>query len=323
MQFPEIPEDKIRGMLIGMCIGDALGSKYEEDFDMIEYDSYLEGHTKVTVKERGHSHVSMLPAGVLSDASLVPLELGRALVVNPIYPWQRNNIITRYQNWMALESRPWSSPDMDRYFKGIKTINGYDKRWKEDSQQPINKMLINESVLTRMIPISCITTTNQYAYEEAKLTHHEPLVVDASVLYCNSLRLAFWDVDISEINNKIKENVQHPVIGSCIRLGQEGTECTLTGIGRTACFNPFFLLGMMEYQNIKTFEQAIMLIITRYQSGDIRYLCALIGAFYGAYLGYNELSLETTTGFNIEVVRKNKELQDFDTLCSALKQLSN
>lgn len=323
MQFPEIPEDKIRGMLIGMCVGDALGSKYEEDFDMVEYNPYLEGQVKVTVRERGHSHVSMLPAGTLSDASLVPLELSRALVINTAYPWQRNTIITRYQAWMSAESRPWSSPDMERYFKNVKTINTYDKRWNEDSLQPLNKMLINESVLTRMIPISCITSSNAYAFEETKLTHHEPLVMDASVLYCNALRLAIWDVDISEINNKIKENVQHPVIASCIRLGQEGLECTLTGIGRTACFNPFFLLGMMEYQKITSLEQAIQFIITNYQSGDIRYLCTLIGAFYGAYLGYNEIQLESSTAFNIEVVRKNKDLQDFDTLCASLKQLSS
>lgn len=322
MQFPDIPEDKIRGMLIGMCIGDALGSKYEEDFEMKDYNPYLEGTVKVTARDRGHTYVSMLPAGILSDASLVPLELGRGLVVNPIYPWQRNNIITRYQTWMSSEVRPWSSPDMDRYFKGTKTINIYDKRWKEDSLQHLSKMLINESVLTRMVPISCIKSTNQYGFEEAKLTHHEPLVMDASILYCNSLRLAMWDVDISEINTKIKENAQHPILASCTRLGQEGTECTLTGPGRTACFNPFFLLGMMEHQNIKTLEQAIMFIITNYQSGDIRYLCALIGAFYGAYLGYADLQLEPSTLFNIEVVRKNKELQDFDTLCSALKQLS-
>lgn len=320
MQFPE---DKIRGMMIGMCVGDALGSKYEEDFDMIEYNPYLEGNVKVTVRDRGHSHVSMLHAGVLSDASLVPLELARGLVVNPVYPWQRNAIITRYQAWMALESRPWSSPDMDRYFKGTKTLTAYEKRWREDSIQPLSKMLINESVLTRMIPISCISSTNQFAYEETKLTHHEPLVVDAAVLYCNTLRLAMWDVDISEINNKIKENVQHPILSAVVTLGQEGTECTLTGIGRSACFNPFFLLGMMEYQKINSLEQAIQFIITHYQSGDIRYLCALIGAFYGAYLGYSDLMLEPSTSFNVEVVRKNKDLQDFDTLCSALKQLSS
>lgn len=323
MQFPEIPEDKIRGMILGMCIGDALGSKYEEDFDMKEYNPYLDGSVKVTSKDRGHTYVNMLNAGVLSDASLIPIELSRALVVNPIYPWQRNNIVTRYQTWMSSEIRPWSSPDMDRYFKGTKTINAYDKRWKEDSQQPLSKMLINESVMTRMIPISCIISTNQYALEEAKLTHHEPLVMDACVLYCNALRLAFWDVDITEINNKIKENVQHPVIASCTRLGQEGTECTLTGIGRTACFNPFFVLGMMEYQKINTLEQAIQFIITNYQTGDIRYLCSLIGAFYGAYLGYSDLQMEPSTAFNTEIVRKNKELLDFDTLCSSLKQLSN
>lgn len=323
MYFPEIPEDKIRGMLIGMCIGDALGSKYEEDFNMTQYDPYLQGNVKVTVKDKGHTHVSMFPAGVLSDASLIPLELSRSLIVNPIYPWQRSAIISKYQAWMNSETRPWTSPDMERYFKYTKTMNAYDKKWTEDSRQPLSKMLINESVLTRMIPLSCLTTTNQYAFEEVKLTHHEPLVMDAAILYCNALRLAMWDVDISEINNKMKENVQHKVLSSCIRLGQEGLECTLTGIGRTACFNPFFLLGMMEYQKIVTLEQAMDFIITNYQTGDIRYLCALVGAFYGAYLGYSDLQLETTTPYNIEVVRKNKELLDFDFICTALKNLSS
>jgi hypothetical protein len=323
MSLPSFNEDKIRGMLIGMCIGDALGSKYEEDFDMAQYNPFLEGHGKVTVKNGYSSSVEIFQAGELSDASLIPLELARSLVVSPVYPWQRNNIINRYMLWLSSEKRQWSSPDMDRYFKGVKTVSGYEKRWAEDSRQPPNKMLINESVLTRMIPLSLITASNQISFDEVKLTHHEPLVFDAAILYCNALRLALWDINLPDINSKVKDNTQYPVIRSSMQLGEHGTPCSLTGPGRTACFNPFYLLGMMEYQQIDSFDKAIEFIITNYQTGDIRYLCSLIGAFYGAYLGYNTLDKEESTKYNIGVVRAHKYLQDFDTLCLSLKNLSS
>ena len=321
MSLPTIPLDKIRGMLIGMCIGDALGAKYEEDFGASQYDPIIQGQVKVTVKEGYKSHIDMLPAGTLSDASEVPLELSRSLIVNPTYPWQRNNIITKYQTWSS-QRRTWMSPEFYRYFKEVKTVQGYDKRWTEDSMKPLNKMLINESVLTRMIPLSLILN-NQYGFQEAKLTHHEPHVIDASILYVNSLRLALWDVDISEINNKVKESTQHPIFRTVVNIGETGEICDISGVARTACFNLFYIMGICEAFSITSFQDAIQLIITQFPTGDIRYLSTLIGALYGASIGYDDLMLENFTSQNIAILRSNPELQDFDSLCIALKELSN
>lgn len=318
MSLPPFTLDKIRGLLIGLALGDAVGAMLDTyNANISQYTGYLQGNITKTIRGRG---TYSLPAGTITDVTELALINARSMLANPSFPWQKSATITNYLNWSA-SSPLWMDTEMERYFKGIRRESAYYDRFNKDVG--LIPTLSNTSMY-RSVPLSLLKN-NVYAYDDCQITHRSEIVHDANVLYVTSLRMAMWDVDINAILDLIKDKAQHASLFEAVNIGESDRLTDLSSFGRGDCFNVFYLMGLCR--NTNSFEEAIDLVVTNFYKADIRALTGLVGAFFGAYYGYDSLNRETKTSYNINVIRSihstrppTYTLHDFDTLCTTLHQ---
>lgn len=319
MSTPPFSLDKIRGLIIGLAVGDALGA-LNDGQNISNYTGYLQGNFNKSIKGRG---IQTLPAGTITNVTELAIIVARMMLINPSYPWQRDQTIDNYLLY-ANSGTLWLDPEMEKYFKGIRTKKGYEDRFNKDLSLDYNQLPLTNSCMYRSVPLSLIKD-NTYAYEDARLTHRDPLVQDANNLMVSILRLAMWGEDsFPDMIEDLIADAENPINAEVLRIGE--SEMIDISVNRDDCYIPLYLLANLKAQNILTFQEAMDYVITTYPRSDLRVNCALVGAFYGALLGYNNMTLEDKTRFNIELVRttinptKNPSytLADFDGLCSSL-----
>lgn len=322
MALPQISLDKIRGMLMGLAVGDALAAGYDNQPNRFgSYNGYLQESINKVVKSKG---TFSLAPGTLTDVTQLPIIVSRNMLVNPAYPWQRSMSVGSYLAW-ANSGTYWIDPEMDKLFKGVRSDKGYESRYSTMVKQAPSTWSFSNGPLYRCIPLSLIND-NIFTLNETLLTHNQPMVSDASVLYVTALRLAARDVDMEEIINAISVNTQHQTITEALSIGLENRIVTLTGKGKDDCFNIFYLIGLCRANNIETLQDALDFVITSFPF-NARANAGLIGALFGAYFGFEAINLEEKTNFNIATILNEQSrlntiysLGDFDTLCYNLHQ---
>jgi ADP-ribosylglycohydrolase len=321
MSSPPFSLDKIRGLLIGLAVGDALGA-LNDGQDTSNYSGYLQGNVNRILRGKG---IQTLQAGTITNVTELAIIVARMMLINPSYPWQRDLAIENYLAY-ANSGTLWLDPEMEKYFKGVRTKKGYEDRFNKDLSLDYNQLPLSNTCLYRSVTLSLIKD-NVFAFDDARLTHRDPLVQDANNLMVTALRLAMWGEDsLEDIVEDLKAEAEYPINSEVLKIGE--TKMVNIASDRTDCYIPLYLLANLKEQNILSFQEAMDYIILTYPKSDLRVNCGLMGAFYGALLGYDALTLEDRTSFNINLVRtltnpsKNPSytLVDFDGLCSLLFQ---
>ena len=150
-------QDRARGMLVGLAIGDALGAPYEF------------GYTSDLIKERGdeisHLHSSMiLPAGAWTDDTSMALCLADSLIENGGY--DSYDIMNRFRNWVVYGYRSFDeSPAFDVGTQTANAIGRFHRNPIISRNEPKTESAGNGAIM-RLAPVVLAGVSPDAKYEE-------------------------------------------------------------------------------------------------------------------------------------------------------------
>nr|WP_281416928.1 ADP-ribosyl-[dinitrogen reductase] hydrolase [Geoanaerobacter pelophilus] len=252
---------RIKGALLGMAIGDALGAPVE--FMMPGEIKAKHGVLKEMV---GGGWLRLKPGQVTDDTDM-SLCIARAL--SSAGEWDLTAIATQFAAW--LKTRPIDVGDTCR--RGIRNfmLNG-------QLESPPNEWDAGNGALMRMVPIAIFTLGDDNRLQrctigQAHLTHNHPLSDAACICYGRLLHLAIAGASKIRLRREVSA-----LLSEYPNFTFEPYKGLATGYVvdtfQTVCH--FFFRG-------KGFEDC--LVATVNQGGDADTTGAIIGGLAGAYYG--------------------------------------
>ena len=322
MQRPEIPLGKIRGMLIGGAVGDALGAPHEHG--AIPYTGILT--QRVTYHSRAHG-LRSYALGQITDDTEMTLALARCLATEEEF--NRDAVVMSYLKW--VDSGVTTIGQNTRtLFKGVITLQGYESRYADVIATPLDKWSQSNGSLMRASPLALIWD-NDVALTDCKITNPHPINQDANLIYVTALRLALLGYSQEKIFETIQTMPQTPEVASVIQEVLNQIPRDISQQKGWALHSLYCALWCLRYYN--TLEDAIDWVISTHPGSDTDTNASIAGCLMGAMIGYDVLSNESKTRVNLQTVRScdsrtgdvprpiEYSLADFDTLTLRLYEL--
>jgi ADP-ribosylglycohydrolase len=327
----EVIHDKIKGMLIGAALGDALGVPHEFKYQKDHYTGVLEHVPYLWNRFQGKRHLALAQ---LSDDSELTITLARSLVRNQGY--NEETVLSSYLQW-ANSNTPMMGTNTRELLKGVTTYRGYKNRWeKKFMDQPLETYTRSNGALMRCSSLA-VLRKNEPIIQDCCLTNPHPVNQDCNLIYVSALKLAlsgnanekiFEDIKtlpqtqdvkdiISQVENKLNRNLATDEHGKSTKgYCLHGLYCAL-----------YCLKYFSDYQS------SIDWVIGQHPNSDTDTNACITGALVGALLGYTSLNQESRTGKNITILRNCDTntgelprppiygLSDFDHLTKQLTEL--
>lgn len=283
----KISLDKIRGMFMGVFLGDSLGCSREFN-NSCPYTGRLDHQTIVNTRFQGRKE--LLPGQVTDDSELT-LALLRQIIIDKGY--NRDNVIMAYLKW--ANSGLWMmGHNTKSLFKGVTTIRGY----KERMNNKINKGEISKSngSLMRCSPLALIAN-NDILIQDINITNPNNVNRDCGLCYITALRLAFLNYNPEDIYNYIKSVAQTNEVKEVFYQIDNQLYRNLSINKGYVCHGFYCAMKCMKMD----FNDAMRWIITQ-PSTDTDTNACIAGALLGAIYGFDKLKSDPDTEYNINKV---------------------
>lgn len=292
-------KDKIKGMLVGLALGDALGVPFE--FRSVEpkivYNGLIPTHA---IKVRTSKYHQLdIPAGAISDDTEMTLALLRCLVTHQGH-YNKEDIIVSYMTW-ANQCRSLGK-NTRRLFKGIKTVRGYENRFAKIDDDEKQHMQSNGSLM-RCSPLAFIkdeTAFEKAVKKDVYLTNPNQVNLEANVLYLSIIRMLLHNATKNDIIEYLTdysaqtEELQQVIIDVVNPEDERAIDGKVKGWVCSALY--VSLKALLQSQ---TFQEAIDWIIGQHKGSDTDTNAAIGGCVIGCLLGYQQMSQETKTSVNM------------------------
>lgn len=320
--------DKIKGMMIGLAVGDALGAPYEfrTGHHLIpEFKGKIE-HTAHTF-DRYRNKTTVYPLGSYTDDTEMSLALARSLIDNKGY--NSKDVAMRYMAW-CNSGTTMIGKNTRALFKGIKTYKGYCTRMTKELEVPEEKRTRSNGALMRCAPISVMKDYAKISIQDTDLTNPNQTCREAELIHVTALHLLLDSQDPLSVFEQVSKMATIKEIKDVFNtVSCGGVWPYLAEKGMKGWVLNGLYCSMAALVTNKSYSDFIGYIATIKGSDSDTNAC-IAGAIMGAKLGYNKLLTEPLTRENIETVLKCKwtrpkeyTLCDFDQLCRGLLNLTN
>lgn len=251
--------DKIKGMIYGGMIGDALGAPYEfgkTKNKFLDFDGVI---NKPIVRNSMYQGVKKSSIGQITDDSEMLFSLIYSMEKNKTY--EEDNAIISYLDW-ANSGCSFMGKNTRNLFEGVKTVNGYKKRYKNNFSQDVNTWSQSNGCLMRIAPIILNSKKDylDFAIQDCKLTNPHEVCIDGITVYCILLKNIIVNKELNKcIKKAIKysqiETIKKAIVDGCKRKKRDIIENK--GWIAHAIYCVFYILT----GNHTTFESAINEVI--------------------------------------------------------------
>lgn len=274
--------NKIKGALIGLAVGDALGVHLEftSPKDVVKIYGYTEGNPYG------------IPIGYWTDDTSMALCMGQSLIEKKCF--DANDIMTKFCNW---QRKGYMSSTDECFDIGNTTRTSLMKYWRFPDMGPFcgddDTLSAGNGSIMRLAPIPMFFHTNLeqamfYAGESSRLTHANSECIDS----CKFLSEIIWAhinmTDTEKIhydsvllnNKKLSPKVKNIILESDFLHKDakvEGTGYVIDSLKASlwACNNSF------------SFEEAVLNAVNLGDDADTT--GAVTGQIAGAYYGYDAI----------------------------------
>lgn len=277
--------DKIMGMICGHALGDALGAPYEFRYQRKDYTGKLEHD--VVFKTRWQPDVIM-PAGIVTDDTQMSFVL-----MNSIYrkgKFDRNDVVNSYMGW-ANSGVKMLGRNTRSLFKGVKTVKGYENRYKK-TFPPGEEVTQSNGSLMRAYPLIFV----QDPKLDTELTNPNPVNILCTEIYVRLLKDAFNNVPKKDTVKWLKNIQGAETVKTAIMEAIEKKDRNIQGGGKGWVVHGLYaaIYGYLHFDN---FTDMYSWIIKKW--GDTDTNAAIAGAVKGVELGYNRLLEEERENLQI------------------------
>lgn len=311
--------DRVRGMIAGGALGDALGAPHEFYCNRsVPYTGILE-HKAFHISRFQGLRENVV--GQITDDTEMTLALARSLVRQDGY--KQEDAILSYLDW--ANSGGWMMGRNTRtLLRGVHTVHGYERRMTKVHETAMENRSQSNGPLMRCAPLA-VLSTNDHVIVDCDITNPHPIVEECCLLHVNAIRLA--------LQGKTKDEIwaattsQTPEVADVLRqvsIREQRDVSTNKGWCLHGTWCEFMALTCFD-----TYHDAIDWVIS-HPGSDTDTNAAIAGSLLGAYYGYEAMRSDDRTRYNLDTVlacrptdRPMKySLYDFDQLTSSLALIS-
>jgi ADP-ribosylglycohydrolase len=285
------------GLIYGLCVGDALGSRYEflkkeEATELLEKD--CKNHKICPILGEGFFNNE---AGQITDDAGMALSLLNSLVKKKGY--NRSNVARQYIKW--FKSNPVDiGQTIRKALSTRKTARG--KHDMINNSRELNSNSMSNGTLMRIAPISLLypkfskKEIKKIVYKECQLTHPSLIIADATWIYIYTIILITENKSKKEIHAELIKEAKTPkvygVLLDCIKRPEPIIiNDSIFDMTDSLKYQGYFAIALQnclfEFFNGNSFEESLLNIIKR--GGDVDTNCAIAGALLGSYYGVKKI----------------------------------
>ena len=279
-------QDRARGMLVGLAVGDALGAPYEF------------GYTSELIKERGdeiaHLHSSMiLPTGAWTDDTSMALCLADSLLEKDGY--DSYDIMDKFRKWVVFGYRSFDEkPAFDVGTQTANAIGRFHKYPVIAKDEPKTESAGNGAIM-RLAPIVIANASSldlEHTLKMAELscreTHDSIMAIAVTRIFAKALYYALQRKEKREIVDYCKEKVLGKGYDNLFGRALEKDGEILKNLG--GYIVDAFTIALWGFLRSNTFRDGMIEVIRL--GGDTDTNAACYGQLAGAYYGYEAIPKE-------------------------------
>ena len=357
---PRAIYDRVRGGLMGLALGDALGVPHEFGAK-IQYTGKLEHYHISRVGARfNKNNIKVFDLGQVSDDTEMTITLARSLIRNKGY--DRKDVVTSYIRW-ARSGTPMMGRNTRDLFKIKETkkdptgFKKYEENFKNKygvyfeypfkSATEASEAAQSNGSLMRCFPLSVLWSDDPTVYD-VWCSNPSSVTLEVERLHVNCLRLALSGSSAKEVweyaekegeeskFNEIKQVFEDVTTGADRVIHDEGkgeNRTRVKGWVVHAFYVAMACLASLASDSPPSFGELMEWIIAGHPGSDTDTIASIAGGLIGSLIGFTELVKDQTTvdniytllesGPNSDVPRDSEyRLDDFDEICKGLTELS-
>lgn len=304
--------DKIKGMLIGVVLGDISGSMHEfKRQTKQKFQKKIYKYKTSTVNFRFHK-LTIEPR-IPTDDSEMTLALFKSLKKSK-FTYDKNLVLSEYMNW-ANKSKS-IGVNTRKLLKGIKTISGYSNRFNKLTKDEKKVMQSNGSLM-RASPLALVDIKNSLI--DCALTNPNKINCELNFIYVKCLKKLLRGKSKSSIKKYLKKyKAKSSKIKQIIKdiFSKDNLSDKYQNIGKGWVGTAFYL-AFKAFFKYEKFTKAMKWLVVKNPGSDTDTNCAISGALFGALLGFSGLNKSSTTKKNIKFLfkaNKNNNRLDIDLI---------
>jgi ADP-ribosylglycohydrolase len=295
-------QNKLKGMMYGVALGDAIGAPYE--FRKGKGPEKFKNYTGLIDKKISHKNrfqdEKTSALGQITDDTEMSLALANSIINKKRY--DKDDVTMAYIKW-ANSKCPFMGKNTRELFKGIKTLSGYQKRYNEKFSTDQKTWTQSNGCLMRASPLAMLPDKDYvfYVTTDCKISNPHPICIDSVIVYITLLKSLIKGESVETAIQKASAISKTNEVKNVIKEGCERKERdieTNKGWVLHALYCVFYGLA----GNHKTYEKGINEIIKL--GGDTDTNGCIAGAALGAVIGFDKMNKEKLTSKNIKIIKE-------------------
>lgn len=281
--------DKIRGLLTGVAVGDALGAPHEilgAAHKCPSYTGLLEHRARHF--RRFQNIWLVYQCGQYTDDTEMSLSLARVLADGP---YNEEKAIQAYLHWANSDTKSLGR-NTRALFHGIKTVKGYRNR-------AAKHFLTNSGHQSNGALMRCAILATQDNWEAAaiadcRLSNPDPICVETEIVYLTAVRDALQANDDTLVTRQklfaaAQARAKLEPVSIALTQAHEKKERILYGANKGWCCHGLYC-AFYTLLHHTTYKEAIDWVIN--QGGDTDTNACITGALWGALIGFEKLMVQ-------------------------------
>ncbi len=325
--------DQIRGLLIGVALGDTLGAPHEFRYS-VPLDKYTGSLYLETELKQRFQPVRTLKIGQITDDTEMTITLARSIIKNKGY--NQTNTTLEYMKWANTPNTVFMGKNTRQLFKNVTTINGYKKRYGIATNIPINDWSQSNGALMRCSILAILNDVNAVELDCA-ITNPHTVNIKCNQIYVNIIRKILLNKENELSLDNLYNNATDPEIKTVIKQVIDKTERDIR-YNKGWCLHGLYcaLYTYFHFDTFGTMESALKWTIQSHPKSDTDTNGAIVGAIIGAKLGLAKIKTEDIMKNNIDIILQTDvsissganvprpieyTLSDFDNLTDKLHKI--
>lgn len=290
--------NRLRGMLWGVAVGDALGAPHEFR-NQVSLDKYTGRVAHRISHNSRYQGLSVSALGQVTDDTEMTLALARSLCTPHGNRYSADDAVMAYIAWANSGCKSMGKNTRE-LFKGIKTLRGYQARAAKKEEDPEEKRTQSNGCLMRCSPLAILPGWETAAREDCALTNPHPTCIDSCRVYVGALVDCSRAIEPHGILKRAIDRAQEEEVVDVLQQVRRKEERKVDEKSTKGWTLHALYCAFWAAVHHDSYEDAIDEVILR--GGDTDTNAAIAGALLGARLGFDAMNAEARTSSNIAMM---------------------